>query len=179
MDAAMTEANKRKYDEATTRHAQENGLDDAQTRMLRAFGGMMAENTTNMEAKIDKVDKKVDTPQTGHDALVERVKKLEDKPSGAASSDGGSGGTRPFPPSLGSFMAANGAPGFKPPKQRNVGCVGGFVYTDGATIVDVVKTALDSKGVAYQRLHAVGTFSDRVKIVFKDSDDMWKWRVMK
>ena len=64
-----------------------------------------------------------------------------------------------------------------PVKSRKIVEVGGFIYSEGETLVKVVKDHLDGKAVRYEKVVPVGRFTDKVRIHFHDKDEMWKMLV--
>ena len=167
----------------------ENGLDVAQTRMLRALSQLQAEKLEPIKQDIKEVkdrttalDSTVFQMQAQLRAVNVRVQVLETQrqpvSSGASTADPwarfapGSSGDQSHP--AGSLGPNRDNRYAAPVAERKTVCIGGFDYNEGSAIKDELTQLL--RGVAgIQDIHPIGSYCQRARLVFITKDHMWQW----
>ena len=165
------------------KHAADNQLDDAQTRLLRAMAAAnrdtVKENLRPVKQAVSTLNKKVDAQgkkqQSDHAEAMKRISALENRGPGSAGSTMSGPSSRVDTMMGAARMLADSS--FIPTKKRKVGIVGGFIYNETSLMVDFVKSELDKDALVYDKVVGSGSYGALVKIFFKCSDDMWKWLV--
>ena len=163
-------------------YAAQTGLDEAQARLLKAIGMQGKDQLRPVKQAVNTVNKKVDTLAKKQASDKAELEKRMNTMELELKRGPGSGGSVASTPStrVDSMLSAARLltdANFVPVKKRKIGIVGGFTYNETAEMVNFIKAELDRDALEYDKVVGSGSFGALVKIIFKTSDDMWKWLV--